>query len=320
MKEKKKTGREHKPTLHPRSRHHGRYDLDGLIEVSPELAPFVHTNQYGDRSVDFFDPAAVLALNKALLILHYGIEKWDLPEGYLCPPIPGRAEYIHHVADLLAESRGGAIPRGPKVRCLDIGVGASCIYPIIGRSAYGWSFIGTDIDPIALESAKTIIADNPLLSQHVHSRLQTRPADILHGVLRKEERIDLLICNPPFHSSAEEAAAGSLRKLRNLKGKKVSDPVLNFGGRSNELWTEGGERRFILRLLEESRQFSTTCGWYTTLVSQESNLKPIKKALTKAKVPQQRVIEMGQGNKVSRIVAWSFEEEEVKETEVQRGK
>jgi 23S rRNA (adenine1618-N6)-methyltransferase len=306
MQEKKKVRSDSKMSLHPRSRHRSRYDLDRLIAVHPDLGRFVFLNAHGDRSVDFFDPQAVLALNKALVLEYYGIDHWEIPTGYLCPPIPGRADYIHHMADVLKDGNQGVIPRGPGIRCLDIGVGASCVYPIIGRSEYEWSFICSDTDTSALDSAKNIIASNPLLTDNVHCRLQTRSGDILHGILRKGELVDLVICNPPFHASAAKARAASIRKLSNLKGKKVSRPVLNFGGQSNELWTEGGEKRFIRSLIKESTQFAKSCYCYSTLVSKESNVKPIIKALAKAKVQEYKVIPMGQGNKVSRIVTWTF--------------
>jgi len=306
MQSKKNPPSDIKASLHPRNSHQGRYDLDALMGVCPALGRYLHVNVHGNRSIDFFDPLAVLALNKALLLLHYDMEYWEIPEGFLCPPIPGRADYIHHMADVLAAANKGLIPTGPELRCLDIGVGASCIYPILGRSAYGWSFIGSDIDEIALDSARLIIASNSLLSEHVQCRLQTRPADILHGVLQKGEFMDLLICNPPFHASAAQAKAGSMRKLRNLKGEKVSKPVLNFGGQSHELWTEGGEKGFILRLIEESTSMSQSCAHFSTLVSKESHLKPLLTALAKAKALDYKVIEMGQGNKVSRILTWTF--------------
>ena len=306
MQEKKTVRSDSKMSLHPRNPHRGRYDLDRLITACPELQNFVHVNAYRDRSVDFFDPQAVLALNKALILQHYGLEHWGIPTDYLCPPIPGRADYIHHMADVLAAGNEGLIPKGSRIRCLDIGVGASCVYPIIGRREYGWSFICSDIDTIALDSAKKIVATNPLLTDYVHCRLQTRPGDFIHGILRKGELVDLVICNPPFHASAEEARSSSIRKLSNLKGKKVGKPVLNFGGQSNELWTEGGEKRFILDLIEESKQFAKSCYCYSTLVSKENNVRYIVKALAKAKVKEYKVIPLGQGNKVSRIVTWTF--------------
>ncbi len=138
-----------KPKLHPRNRHQGRYDFDQLTAACPALIPLVKKNPRGEDSIDFSDAASVKMLNRALLMHHYQVVKWDIPPNYLCPPIPGRADYIHHIADLLASSNDGEIPKGSAVRCLDIGVGANCIYPLIGEREYGWSFIGTEIDPKA---------------------------------------------------------------------------------------------------------------------------------------------------------------------------
>lgn len=295
-----------KPKLHPRNRHRERYDFELLTKTCPELAPFVHLNPYGDESVDFSNPEAVKTLNKALLRQYYGIDYWDIPPGYLCPPIPGRADYIHHAADLLCESNYGKIPKGPKVRCLDVGVGANCVYPIIGLREYGWSFIGSDIDPVSVESANKIIAANALLQGAVECRLQSNPQDIFFGVLRKDEYLDLTICNPPFHPSQEAAGASALRKLNNLNPEKTIQPVLNFGGSGGELWCEGGELAFVGNMIRQSRQFTTNCFWFSSLISKQSNLKPVYEALKKAAATEVKTIPMGQGNKSSRIVAWSF--------------
>lgn len=115
--------------LHPRNRHLGRYDFPRLIAGSPELERFVILNPYGRQSIDFADPAAVKAFNRALLQQFYDVREWDIPDGYLCPPIPGRADYLHYLADLLGASHDGLIPRGPSLRALDVGTGANCIYP-----------------------------------------------------------------------------------------------------------------------------------------------------------------------------------------------
>ena len=149
--------------LHPRNKHTGRYDFEVLVAALPELEPFVRPNIRGEQSIDFANRDAVLTLNKALLKLQYGIEFWEIPDGNLCPPIPGRADYIHHMADWLTSSNFGRMPVGPKIKCLDIGVGASLIYPIIGVTEYGWSFIGSDIDAKSLDSCQQIIDRNESL-------------------------------------------------------------------------------------------------------------------------------------------------------------
>ena len=133
-----------KPGLHPRNRHLSRYDFRELVGTFPELTPFVRLNEYQDESIDFSNPNAVMMLNKALLKHYYNIDHWDLPPGYLCPPVPGRADYIHHIADLLGSCNSKIIPVDVKIKCLDIGVGANCIYPIIGNKEYEWSFVGAD--------------------------------------------------------------------------------------------------------------------------------------------------------------------------------
>ncbi|MBK8967943.1 MAG: 23S rRNA (adenine(1618)-N(6))-methyltransferase RlmF [Lewinellaceae bacterium] len=302
----KKTPPNEKARLHPRNKHRERYDFKQLLEVCPDLAPFVTLNIHQAETIDFANPQAVKLLNRALLLRHYGIEYWDIPAGYLCPPIPGRADYIHHIADLLAASNGGKLPPGNQIRCLDIGIGANCIYPILGNRIYGWSFIGSDIDPVAIESANKIIAANPGLPEAVECRLQTNPNAIFEGIIQPDEIIDVTLCNPPFHASEEDAQAGSLRKVKNLTGKKIKSPIRNFGGKQGELWCEGGEAVFLENMIQESQQFATSCFWFTSLVSKQSNLKRAQAALEKAGALAVRVIPMGQGNKTSRIVAWTF--------------
>ncbi len=306
MLQKKKVHPKEKANLHPRNRHRERYNFEQLIKSCPELAPFVQVNDYNDASVDFFDPKAVKALNKALLAHFYGIENWDIPQNYLTPPIPGRADYIHHAADLLSTADSGKIPTGNKIKCLDIGVGASGVYPLIGTQTYGWSFIGTDIDPVSLDSVNKIVALNPALKDKLELRLQENPNNIFQGILSKEERIDLTVCNPPFHTSLAEAQAGTMRKLKNLQQKKLVKPTLNFGGQKAELWCAGGEKKFVTDMVHQSKQFATSCFWFTTLLSKESNLKPVLYSLREAGALDVKTIPMGQGNKISRLVAWTF--------------
>lgn len=306
--EKTKNQEVPKSRLHKRSKHVGRYDFKELIKVVPELESFVGPNIKKEDSIDFADPTAVRLLNTAILKHNYDIENWAVPKNYLTPPIPGRADYIHHAADLLGNSNYGNIPKGNKVRVMDIGVGASCIYPIIGTKEYGWEFIGVENDEKAMDSAENIVNNNPGLKESITIRYQNKPKDIFYGVLKKEEQFDLTICNPPFHASAKEAQESTLRKLNNLDKDRdrKSPPTLNFGGQSNELWCEGGERKFILEMIRQSKRFRSNCFWFSTLVSKQTNVKTITEALKNANVEDIVTIPMGQGNKSSRIMAWTF--------------
>lgn len=297
-----------KASLHPRNRHQGRYDFPALIKTTPELAKFVITNPYGKESIDFASPDAVRVFNRALLKSFYGIQHWDIPADYLCPPVPGRADYVHFLADLLASMNEGKVPRGAIVNVLDIGMGANCVYPLIGNSEYRWHFLGSEIDPTAVAAAKAIVQSNDL-SKVIQLRQQENRKHILIGLLEPGERFDLTMCNPPFHASMDEATKGSERKWRAL-GKadpKRKLPVLNFGGQSAELWCEGGEARFVTQLIAESANFQHKVLWFSTLVSKASNLPAIETALKKAGVLESQVVEMSQGQKQSRFVAWTFQ-------------
>jgi len=306
MLQKKREHKEVKPGLHPRNPHRKRYDFGTLTGTFQDLAPFVIQNPYQDDSIDFFNPEAVIMLNKALLKHYYGVDHWDIPQGYLCPPIPGRADYIHYAADLLALGNSGKIPNGNSIRCLDIGTGANCIYPILGNRSYGWSFVGTDIDTTAIDNAINIIQLNPILDESIELRHQVNSGNIFRGVIKSNEHFDLTICNPPFHASAREAASGSLRKINHLKGKKSGQPILNFGGQSNELWCNGGEEQFVRQMIRESRQMPTASTWYTVLISKSDHLAGVYHELKIAEAGQIKTIPMHQGNKISRIVAWNF--------------
>jgi 23S rRNA (adenine1618-N6)-methyltransferase len=295
-----------KTELHPRNLHRERYDFQALIASCPALKPFVKINEFNNEFVDFFNAAAVRMLNKSILIHHYGLEFWEIPPHFLCPPIPGRADYVHYVADLLAVKNGGKIPIGASVRCLDLGVGANCVYPIIGQSAYGWSFVGSEIDPIAVENAQKIVELNPNLTNKIEIRLQTEATDIFQGIIKPAEKFDLTICNPPFHTSSENARSGNIRKNNNLRGKKSKQPNLNFGGQKNELWCEGGEKGFVETMIAQSEQFATQCFWFSTLISKQSNLDNAQKLLAQTAATDVKMKPMGQGNKTSRILAWTF--------------
>ncbi len=295
-----------KNILHPRNKHRSRYDFPELIKCLPELNPFVVRNAHGDISIDFADPVAVKMLNKALLISFYRIDNWDIPANYLCPPIPGRADYIHYLADLLAQNNDGLIPKGESVRGLDIGVGANCIYPIIGVQEYGWSFVGSDVDLGAVKAAKAIVAANLSLVNMVTCRQQHNKQHIFKGVVKPAELFDFSMCNPPFHASAAEARSGTKRKLQNLGKNKGKDTVLNFGGQDAELWYEGGEIAFIRNMIEDSVAIAGQCLWFSSLVSKSSSLPFIYKALQSAGVAELKTVEMAQGQKISRFVAWTF--------------
>ena len=291
--------------MHPRNKHQGRYDLAALSLANPALRAIVKPNAYNDLSIDFANPKAVKALNKALLAHYYQVSEWDIPDQFLCPPIPGRADYIHYLADLLDSDQN------KKIKGLDIGVGANAIYPLIGHHEYRWDFIGTDINVSAIKNAQAILDANGL-NDFIQLRLQNNTNYIFKGLIQEDDVFDFSMCNPPFHTSLEDAQAGTQRKVNGLarnagkQSAKIINPKLNFGGQGAELFCEGGELGFIERMIEESAQYKKQCRWFTTLVSKASNLPKIQRALKIVSAKKIKVVEMSQGQKQSRFVAWSY--------------
>jgi len=296
-----------KSSLHPRNRHKQSYDLTALSATQPSLATFIIKNTYNNQlTIDFSDANAVIALNAALLKKYYQIEHWSIPKGFLCPPIPGRIDYIHYLADLLNESIKQKLITSPKtVKVLDIGTGASCIYPILGNKEYQWQFTASDIDKEAIKAAENTIKNNNGLAEKITCRLQSNADHIFNGIIKKNEFYHLTLCNPPFHHSLAEASKGSQRKWKNLN-KSSKKQNLNFGGQKAELWCPGGEVAFIRKMIKESIDFKNQVLWFSCLVSKKDNLSAIKLSLKKARVSEIKTVKMAQGQKVSRFIAWRF--------------
>ncbi len=289
-----------KGKLHPNNPQKGKYDFKLLIKNLPELKDYLRKNPRGEDTIDFSDQKAVILLNKALLKTFYNIDKWDIPKGFLCPPIPGRTDYIYYIAELL-ESKAN------NIKVLDIGTGANCIYPIIGSQSYNWDFVASDIDPKAIDNAKKIIEENKNLKNKIILKLQKNRDNIFVGIIEKKDKFDLTMCNPPFHASLEAAIKANERKVNNLsKTNKNVKKGLNFGGQKAELWCHGGEILFLKKMANESIKFSSQVTWFTSLVSNKDNIKPIKRLLNKLGVKDIRILEMSQGQKISRVLAWTF--------------
>jgi 23S rRNA (adenine1618-N6)-methyltransferase len=279
--------------LHPKNNFKNGYNFDELIIKNPELKQFVAKNEFGTVTIDFSNPEAVRELNKALICSLDKISNWNFPRDNLCPPIPGRLDYIHYLADLLS-LKGEA-------KILDIGTGATCIYPLLGASVFDWSFVATDIDLDSLDVAQDIIDDNNL-TEKIELRQQFKEENILKGIIVDGDSFTAVMCNPPFYKSAEEAQGANGRKSKNLG----NNAIRNFAGNNNELWYIGGEKAFLHNYLYESSLYKTSSKWFTSLVSKKENVKSLEKSSKKLGALEFKVIPMHQGNKVTRIVAWRF--------------
>ncbi len=288
------------PPVHDRNRYREPYDLDRLVRAVPELTAYLRTTPDGRPTVDFARAAAVRHLNRALLLSDYQLAFYDLPPEALCPAVPSRLDYVHVVADLLHSTGADRKP----VRGLDIGTGASLVYPILGVREYGWRFVATDINETSLRAAKAIVSFNPSLRDKIELRRQASPRQIFDGVLRPGERFDFTMCNPPFYES--EAAA---RKAAQLKWRKLGrrgTETFNFGGQGAELHTAGGEPRFLGATIAASYRFRTQVRWFTTLVSQRAYLKVAEAGFRQNPPRRREVVALSTGAKTRQVLAWGW--------------
>ena len=303
--------------LHKDNFHHGRYDFAELTQALPELKDYVVSNPKGEATIVFSDPAAVKLLNRALLKAYYGINYWDIPESYLCPTIPGRADYVHRLNEWLQYDLMQGQPEKArlKVKALDIGTGANCIYPIVGATRHHWNWVGSDIDPISVNCAKEIVNNNDKLARKIEIRHQKNSNNVFAGVITSDDFFVATTCNPPFHKSMQDAQKGTERKNNNLSRNQrtrgqysaaKSSEKLNFGGQNAELWCPGGEEAFVLNMAQESKDFASQVIWFSTLLSKKDNIRPLRKRLEKLGATDIVIQEMSQGQKKSRFLAWTF--------------
>ncbi|TXE10816.1 23S rRNA (adenine(1618)-N(6))-methyltransferase RlmF [Gelidibacter salicanalis] len=285
--------------MHKNSLHNTKYNFDELVKNHQALQAHVFTNDYQTQTIDFSNPEAVKALNTALLATHYNVKFWEFPDENLCPPIPSRADYMHHLADLLRRS-----DLDTDITILDVGTGATAIYPLLGHAIYNWNFVGTDIDKKSFPIAQRIIDKNNLAAA-ITLRLQPDVQHILKGIIKPSDRFTASVCNPPFYKSQADAFEATKIKLKGL-GKEGDKVVRNFSGTPTELCYAGGEKAFLHTYLYESSQYKQQCFWFTSLVSNVNHVESMRASLKKLGATEFQVVDMIQGNKVSRIVAWSF--------------
>lgn len=370
--------------MHPRNRHRGVFlDYSEFAEKYPYLKSYLRNARFGQCNINFRDPLALYSLSKAILKEFYGLE-FQLPvdenHRYLIPCVPSRANYLHHIADQLAdvdleataylkgdipgndtscedrnsgdtlythggdnrsrtttntvpcsavssstkwsskrrssrdfrshgsgetsscETSNGSPPssapvntcsgsssintssesavssrltsdssrntddsvhplHGERVAVLDIGVGANCIYPLLGSREYGWRFVGSDVSEASLAVAERNVRMNAL-EGNISLRLQPRRENVFVNVVKPGEFYSLTMCNPPFHNSREQVNVCPVRVL---------------DAQDHEIMCEGGEWQFILNMIEESKIVCAQVLWFTTLVARAATVKQVKK-------------------------------------------
>ncbi|KUJ16479.1 DUF890 domain protein [Mollisia scopiformis] len=274
-------------------------DFATLALQDSEFAKILKSN----GQLDFSNPESVQQLTKSLLKRDFKL-KLSLPPDRLCPPVPNRLNYIIWIQNLLdttSDSYNDKYDPEREVLGLDIGTGASAIYPLLGCSQRPqWRFAGTDIDDKSLQFARQNVLENELQSRI--KLLKTQPSDPLLPLDKMGfENIDFSMCNPPFYESKADMLTSAAAKQR--------PPFTASTGSENEMVTTGGEVAFVSRMIDESLILKDRVQWYTSMLGKFSSVGVIVQKLKENSIDNYAVTEFVQGTKTRRwAVGWSFDD------------
>ncbi|XP_030531887.1 RNA N6-adenosine-methyltransferase mettl16 isoform X1 [Rhodamnia argentea] len=342
MKNKKRRREQPRPTIHPRNKYsENPPDFALLASLYPSFNPFVFYGRDGRPRIDWTDFNATRELTRVLLLHDHGLDWW-IPDGQLCPTVPNRSNYIHWIEDLLSSE---IIPKinsnVDNIRGFDIGTGANCIYPLLGASLLGWSFVGSDVTDAAFEWAERNVKTNPQVSDLIEIRKVDTCIDAVLGEDSSKE--DLLFCGSksicgnsigrelaPISSSTcddaveEKSYSGPPILFGVIRDGETFDfcmcnppffesmeeaslnPKTSCGGTPQEMVCPGGEKAFITRIIEDSVRLKHSFRWFTSMVGRKSNLKSLIAKLREVGVTIVKTTEFVQGQTCRWGIAWSF--------------
>ncbi|KAF8426874.1 hypothetical protein EV426DRAFT_423823 [Tirmania nivea] len=282
--------------MHERNIYRNGVDFSQLGKDCSQFAKYLVK---GPSQIDFQDPDAVRELTTSLLKRDFNLIV-DLPNDRLCPPVPNRLNYIHWLQDLLDATSGGEsddYDPEREVVGLDIGVGASCIYPLLGCATRpNWKFVGTDIDPLSLHHAQRQLTLNSL-NPRIHLIPTHATTPFFSPPLAAASRLDFTMCNPPFYHSPTAATSSSSLSSRHSSTQHLSHlthlptPITKLRPPNSpppqatqaEMSTPGGELSFVLRILHESAlpDVRTRVQWFSVMLGVKSHVVPLVEEIKK---------------------------------------
>ncbi|XP_010472086.1 PREDICTED: methyltransferase-like protein 16 isoform X2 [Camelina sativa] len=312
---KKRARSEPGSTKQPRNKYSDNPpDFANLASLYPSFKPFVFFSGGGRPRIDWTDYNATRELTRILLLHDHGVNWW-IPDGQLCPTVPNRSNYIHWINDLLSSESFGGGDGSSKVKGFDIGTGANCIYPLLGASLFGWTFVASDFTLVALDWAEKNVKSNPHISDLIEIRdskvllpqcseeaattvqsvddnksCSIEPA-VLVGVVKENETFDFCMSNPPFFETFEESGL---------------NPKTSCGGTPEEMVCSGGEQAFVSRIIQDSAVLRQRFRWYTSMLGKKATLKLLISKLWEVGVTVVKTTEFAQGHTSRWGLAWSF--------------
>ncbi|KAL6050980.1 Methyltransferase-like protein 16 [Balamuthia mandrillaris] len=281
---------ENNKKMHPENYYRtNKPDFVELAKLYPSFKAHVHITSKGQPNIRWTDPEAVRELTCVLLRHDFQIAV-ELPLDQLCPAVPNRVNYIHWLSDLLKHSPD--VTSAPTITGIDIGTGASCIYPLLGVRLKGWRFVATEIDPISLDYARRNIAANQW--EDLIELRESKSGHILQGIVKENESFAFCMCNPPFFSDQDHAPP---------------NPKTACRATENERLTTGGEFQFIKQMIQDSLRYRNRIRWYTSMLGRKVDVKLLEKELVASGIVNIRTTTFYQGKTARWGIAWTFSQD-----------
>ena len=269
-------------------------DFLTLIKEFPELKKYIlkqNEDNEAEFQFDWSNNELSLLMDKSILNYYFDIKYYDIPKGFLIPPIPSRINYINLINSIITKLINDIDIKN--IIGIDIGTGANIIYPILGYSIYKWKFICTEINKEAYNNAKLILQKNNL-ENNINIIKQNNKDNIFISILNRENKYIFSMCNPPYYNYENEIK---------LEDKK-RDNEYNF----DEIYYKNGEYGFFQRYFEESICYKNNVFLYTILIGKKINAENIYDKLSSYSdiIKIYNMQKILTGNNVRYIIYWSF--------------
>ena len=260
-----------------------------LIKEFPELKKYIikHDEKIEEFSFDWSNNDLSLLMTKSILNYYFNIKYYDIPKGFLIPPVPSRLNYLNLINELIKDIEK------ENIIGVDIGTGANIIYPILGNSIYNWKFICSEINNESYNNAKLILQKNNL-EENINLIKQENKNNIFVSIINQENKYTFSMCNPPYYDYEQEIK---------IEDKK-RDTEYNF----DEVYYEKGELGFFERYFEESICYKKNIFLFTILIGKKSNSEIIYDKINSYNniIKLCDIKKIMTGNNVRYIIYWSF--------------
>lgn len=276
--------------MHPENKYKKIPDFTQLALLYPEFRNVAIIGLTGKIKIDFKNEDSLRVLTEVLLKHDFNL-KVKIPPNKLVPTLPLRLNYILWIKDLMKHA---SVTEMEETVGIDIGTGAVCIYPLLFARIYGNQMIGTEVNETSIETAIEHVNNNNL--QHLIKVLKVNGQTIFKDIVEKGKVYHFTMCNPPFF----EMEGSQEKVIKRLPPRNAPT------GNEAELTIPGGERAFVMQMIDESLEMKETVKIYTTMFGRRSNLLFFLKLLKKRNIENTIWTEFCQGHTKRWGLAWSF--------------